>query len=74
MHCVDFFLVVASKVWAFFTYFNLVLMGGGAYILLLFLLFFTNKNEWGQFNPSLSKLGVFNTPSKLRLNENWDEG
>ena len=23
MHCVDFFLVVALKIWAFFTYFNL---------------------------------------------------
>ena len=29
MPCVDFFWVVVLKIWAFFTYFNLVLMGGG---------------------------------------------
>ena len=32
LHFVDLFLkVVALKIWAFFTYFNLVLMGGGLY-------------------------------------------
>ena len=39
--------------------------------LITFSIVFTNKNGGGgRFNPSPSKLGVFNTPSKLKFKFN----